>query len=204
MINIGGRISTIRTAQGLSLREVCNRLGWEHTPRLSQYENNNREPTLAVLESIADVLGVSLQELLFGQENTTTATHIDESGTVHIELHRPTSSGIWQAYGKIITLNKDMLDSGTQINALRAMQIENDQMEPYLSKGDFALIDTRCHEIIDGAVYLIAFGNSCVIRRAYSMPADSLLLNPDNQRHPPMNTSTHAIQVLGRVIWRGG
>ncbi|QRO34151.1 XRE family transcriptional regulator [Chromobacterium violaceum] len=205
MINIGNRISAIRAARGLSMRDVCNRLDWEHTSRLSQYENNNREPTLAILENIADALDVSLRELMFGQDSTAQASAVaDEHGTIHIELQRLVSNGVWQASGKIITINKDMLPNNTTISALRGIQIENDHMEPYLSKGDVALVDTMYHEIVDGAVFMIGFNNSWVIRRAYSMPADAVLLNPDNQRHPPMNTLSSAIQVLGRVIWRGG
>ncbi|WP_047238172.1 XRE family transcriptional regulator [Chromobacterium subtsugae] len=205
MINIGSRIGAIRAARGLSMREVCNRLDWEHTSRLSQYENNNREPTLAILESIADALDVSLQELMFGQDPTVAApAFADEHGTIHIELQQLASNGTWQAAERIITINKDMLPSGTKVGALRGIQIENDHMEPYLSKGDVALVDTTHREIVDGAVFMIGFSNSWVIRRAYSMPADAVLLNPDNQRHPPMNTLSNAIQVLGRVIWRGG
>ena len=62
-MNTGEKIKKIRKMQGLTQRELANKLGT--TPQnLAQYENNKRNPKYWTLQKIAEVLNVSLEELL--------------------------------------------------------------------------------------------------------------------------------------------
>ncbi len=61
-IKIGNRIKKLRKDKNISQKDMANML---NIPRstYSNYENNNREPSIKLLEKIAEILNVSLGEL---------------------------------------------------------------------------------------------------------------------------------------------
>jgi transcriptional regulator with XRE-family HTH domain len=78
---MGDRLRVERRARGLSLRELADRLGVSPS-LISQVETGRARPSVSTLYTIANELGVSLDELLFadrrnGQDgdDTPTATH---------------------------------------------------------------------------------------------------------------------------------
>lgn len=62
-IQIGSRIKEIRKSQGLSQRDIAKKLDMAFST-YSNYENNNREPSFEILKKIADILGVSVAQLV--------------------------------------------------------------------------------------------------------------------------------------------
>ena len=62
-INVGSNIKSIRTAKGISQTQLAERMGClQH--EVSRWENGSRTPALRSLQKIADVLGVTVGELL--------------------------------------------------------------------------------------------------------------------------------------------
>lgn len=64
VVKIGNRIRKFRTEKGLSQKEMATLTGIPYST-YSNYENNNREPNLQQLNKIANILGISLQNLVF-------------------------------------------------------------------------------------------------------------------------------------------
>lgn len=62
-IQVGNRIKEIRKSKGLSQRDVATKLHMAFST-YSNYENNNREPNFETLKRIADVLDVSVAQLI--------------------------------------------------------------------------------------------------------------------------------------------
>ena len=63
-VSIGAEIRRLRLDAGLSLRRLADMAGIDHG-HLSLIERGLREPSLAVLTSIADALGGSITPLFF-------------------------------------------------------------------------------------------------------------------------------------------
>lgn len=64
---MAGKLRAIREELGLSQSQMLARLGLEdsmHYGRISQYENDEREPTLMTLLSYAHVAGVHLEDIV--------------------------------------------------------------------------------------------------------------------------------------------
>ena len=64
---MASKLRTIREGLGLSQSQMLARLGLEdsmHYGRISQYENDEREPTLMTLLSYAHVAGVHLEDIV--------------------------------------------------------------------------------------------------------------------------------------------
>lgn len=62
-MNTGEKIKKIRKMQGLTQRELANKLGTS-PQNLAQYENNKRNPKYWTLQKIAEVLNVNIEALL--------------------------------------------------------------------------------------------------------------------------------------------
>lgn len=60
---IGSRIRKFRTESGLKQKEMADKIGVDRTS-LSSYENNKRVPDIFILCRIADVFGISLDNLI--------------------------------------------------------------------------------------------------------------------------------------------
>ena len=81
-----------REQKGLSQKEVSEKIGVAKST-YSLYESGNREPNVQTIKKIADVLGVSADELLgIDLDITTRAAHFD--GTEYTEEQQsPTDGG---------------------------------------------------------------------------------------------------------------
>lgn len=62
VVSLGARLREVRLASGLSLREVARQLGVSPS-FVSQLENGKSQPSVATLYSMAQLLGVSIDEL---------------------------------------------------------------------------------------------------------------------------------------------
>jgi transcriptional regulator with XRE-family HTH domain len=65
-IQIGSKIKAIRTERGLKQRQVATDLNIPYST-YSNYENNNREPSLYIITQIAKYFDVTIDELIFGR-----------------------------------------------------------------------------------------------------------------------------------------
>ena len=66
-LRMAAKLRTIREELGLSQSQMLARLGLEdtmHYGRISQYENDEREPTLMTLLSYSHVAGVHLEDIV--------------------------------------------------------------------------------------------------------------------------------------------
>lgn len=77
-----------REQKGLSQKEVSEKIGVAKST-YSLYESGNREPNVQTIKKIADVLGVSADELLgIDLDITTRAAHFDGTEYTEEQLNR--------------------------------------------------------------------------------------------------------------------
>ena len=86
VVQIGNRIRKFRIERGLSQKEMAKLTGIPYST-YSNYENNNREPNLAQLRKIANILGISPQNLVFeGSIYTEINFDADEEAASYLEI----------------------------------------------------------------------------------------------------------------------
>lgn len=96
---------------------------------------------------------------------------------------------------------------GLQSKNLRCMYAHGDSMEPYIQDGDALLVDLSETEITDNQVYAIRYGDALKVKRLFKRFDKSLRIVSDNREHPEeivQGEDLNNIQVLGKVVWRGG
>lgn len=110
LINIGARIKKLRKEKGIKQKEMAEKINIPSTT-YSNYENGHREPPPDVVISVAEVLGVEVEELL--GLNDLKRTLEKTINTMDIKIKRDKefldSQIIWSMKKKLETLGFNLL-----------------------------------------------------------------------------------------------
>jgi phage repressor protein C with HTH and peptisase S24 domain len=76
-------------------------------------------------------------------------------------------------------------------------------MEPLLRDGDEILIDRALRAFRDG-VHVVRLGDTLMVKRVAQAGAGRFALLSQNLAYPPVEVSAEEMEVIGRVVWKGG
>ena len=91
LLNLGRRVRQLRRAQGLTLRELGERVG-RTASSLSLVENGKREPGFSLVEALAQALGVGVAELAEGDI-------VDRRAQLEIALQLAQEESLYRSLG---------------------------------------------------------------------------------------------------------
>ena len=94
-------------------------------------------------------------------------------------------------------------EQGLEGAQLSAIQVEGDSMEPLLNDGDEILIDRSQRPFRDG-VHVVRLGDTLMVKRVASAGAGRFALLSQNLAYPPVNVEAEELEIIGRVVWKGG
>jgi len=80
-MNIGENIKKIREEKGLLQKQVAASVG-VHPSNYSKIEKGEREPSIEVLDKIAKLFGLSVDQIIHPEENTPQEVTINDKTTV--------------------------------------------------------------------------------------------------------------------------
>ncbi len=93
---------------------------------------------------------------------------------------------------------------GLEASKLALVSACGDSMEPTFSDGDLLLVDLRKVELKDGAIHVIRNNDHLLVKRMQVGLGDAVIIVSDNSRYRPLKTRRDCLDVIGRVVWRGG
>jgi phage repressor protein C with HTH and peptisase S24 domain len=95
--------------------------------------------------------------------------------------------------------------TATPFSQLAVVQMSGDAMEPTLTNGDQALVDTAQLNLKREGIYVLKLDDTMMIRRVTMHPATKrVTITSDNARYKPYeDLDPEALEALGRVIWIG-
>lgn len=98
---------------------------------------------------------------------------------------------------------------GYKRKSLVIIQVHGESMEPRLSDGDVALINTADKEIIDHRIYALRYGDDLRIKRLSRRYDGAIVISSDNPlpeyRDEVVPASDFGqLQIIGRAVWVGG
>ncbi|MBV5272213.1 MAG: helix-turn-helix transcriptional regulator [Lamprocystis purpurea] len=99
--------------------------------------------------------------------------------------------------------------SGLRAEHAAVLYMQEDSMEPSIRQGDVLLVDLGEQKIQDGGIFAIRYAHELRVRRLYRRYDGGLILRSENRGRypdetiPPADQDVH-VQVIGRVLWRGG
>ncbi|MFM5906013.1 MAG: helix-turn-helix transcriptional regulator [Novosphingobium sp.] len=86
---------------------------------------------------------------------------------------------------------------------LSAISVVGDSMEPVLRDGDDILVDQRPRPLHDG-IHVVRVGESLLVKRVQTGAGGRIVLESANPAYRPIELSADEVQVVGRVVWKGG
>lgn len=94
-------------------------------------------------------------------------------------------------------------EQGLEGAQLSAITVEGDSMEPLLRNGDEILVDRAPRPFRDG-VHVVRLGENLMVKRLAAAGPGRLTLLSQNLSYPPIEVSLADVEVIGRVVWKGG
>jgi len=99
-------------------------------------------------------------------------------------------------------------EMGLTPNALTALSVAGDSMDPTLSDGDEILVaraDTQFGGRLRDGIHVIRRDGTLMVKRLLFEREGQVSVISDNKAYPSdANVSLEEVEVLGRVVWKGG
>lgn len=92
---------------------------------------------------------------------------------------------------------------GLQPDHLSTIVVSGDSMEPTLRDGDEILVDRKPRPPRDG-IHVVRLGDSLLVKRLDTGRPGKIVLISDNAAYPPVECAGQDVEVIGRVVWKGG
>ncbi|MEY4160029.1 MAG: hypothetical protein RLZZ136_650 [Pseudomonadota bacterium] len=86
---------------------------------------------------------------------------------------------------------------------LSAIAVAGDSMEPLLRDGDEILVDTTPRPLRDG-IHVVRVGDALLVKRVQAGVPGRIILESENPGYRPIELPPEDIQIIGRVVWKGG
>lgn len=93
-------------------------------------------------------------------------------------------------------------EQGLDPRMLSAIAVMGDSMEPVLRDGDEILVDRTPRPLRDG-IHVVRLGDALHVKRLQPGQHHLTLLS-ENTIYPPIEAPLGEVEVIGRVVWKGG
>lgn len=208
-INFAKNLKKLREEKGFTKAELGRRVGVSDVT-VGYWETGKTEPRMGKIEMIANVLGVTTDDLLFDFKNTSEV----EIYTVPIKGHStqiPLYGSIAAGLPLEMIEAQDYIEVPTQITERYPnsflLKVVGDSMNKIIPSGAYALIDP-CEEVANGEVAAVTVnGYEATLKRFYKLQS-TLVLEPDsfNPEHSSQTfdlnkEDINTVKVIGKLVW---
>lgn len=196
---MGRRMQSLRHTQGLHVSTLSDLTGISRSS-IQNYEAGARQPSLAVLEKLANALGCSAAWLA-----TFNSTDVNDEN-MHYHLVNKPQVGQNPATVDSVMFSKQRLRTyGCDFETLKVYVNPDNLMFPDLLRGDELLIEHKVTELVDTEIYAIRSNDGRVIFRyaRRNVGRDGYTLYANNDAHfPPVviEEENSNVEIIGRVI----
>jgi hypothetical protein len=180
------------------------------------HESGQRSLSTEAAKRYADCLGVDFVWLLHGAGDSTAMVvagagkplnewaKFEANQFLHNLLNVPGDDelgrvlGAWQIPNEVISKACDVPKAG-----LRIVQMDSDDMEPTMRRGDPVLVDLGVTSMTAAGIYLLRSEHCYYFRRVEPLPGrdpPELRLSCDNMRYQPSTVRLDKVSVRGRAL----
>jgi hypothetical protein len=112
-------------------------------------------------------------------------------------------SGVELPVGQLRFSARWLKANGLEPAMLSAIEVEGDSMEPVLRDGDEILVD-RTPRPLRAGIHVLRVDEVLLVKRIERLGAERLRLISDNPAYAPVERPLDGVEVIGRVVWKGG
>lgn len=208
---VRARLVELASGQGVSLSRLSQMLG-KNASYLQQFVRKGSPRKLEEQDRgmLARFFGVAEEEL--GKSKEKSFSIPDKSRRSWIDVPRLTvgaSAGPGahpddeSVFGTIRFSAGWLRSMGIRPGQLSAIAVSGDSMEPTLRDGDEILVDRAQSGLRDG-IHVVRLGEALLVKRLDTSRPGRVVLISDNAAYPPVECAMGELQVIGRVVWKGG
>lgn len=200
----------------ISVRAFASKAGVSDTV-VRQYLSGKSEPSRTVLLAMARAAGVTVSWLATGEggmhpEDIHAGLVLDQDEYALVPRYDVQVSA---GHGSLVENDSQPVESmafrrdwirkmGLSVSHLALVTARGDSMEPTLADGDLLLVDLRQSAITDGAIHVLRNDGNILVKRLQRGLGDQVIVLSDNKIYGALETTEAALNVVGRVFWRGG
>lgn len=199
-LNFGDILKQLRQAKGMSQEEFASLLGTTKQV-VSRYENGQRTPKITVAQKYAEVLGISLNELL--GENVIEGQTIPDGFEPMPDMSSiPLVGRI--ACGEPITAEQNVegvVSVPSQWRSDFALLCRGDSMEPSIKDGDLVAIHIQ-PMVENGEVAAVRIDNEATLKHVYLYP-NYIELRPENPAYQSIikiGEEMNEVKIEGKAV----
>ncbi len=85
---------------------------------------------------------------------------------------------------------------------LTAIRVEGDSMEPTLRSGDEIFVDR--HKRSGEGIHVVRIGDALHVKQVQASAPGRITLISANDAYAPIELAREEVEVIGRVVWKGG
>ncbi len=186
-----GRVIGVAELFGVSQNTAANWLKGEGVPELAR------------LPEIAGILGTTVEQLVMGDQHA--GTHVIDERYVMVDMHGDDSPEAHAWY----TLPEALRSMGLP-TSIKMLAVGDDDMAPFLHRGDLAIYDPRVRRIQSNGVFVLCVNDRFLVRRVQRGLKGNVRLICDNPAFDDeildesefADESQEGIAVIGVVVGR--
>lgn len=220
----GKRLKETRTEKRMSLEELASKVGTSKTT-LSKYERALREPKITIINSVADVLGVSVDWLIGYEDNESkdishiynnletkrqqkvysfAENQLKEQNKISempkfIDVLGQTAAGSALNYGDSDIEKKEFktVPKGAQY----ALNVKGDSMEPLIQDGSIIFYKEQPN-VENGEIAIVELeGDGVTCKKVYfNFDEDKIILRSLNEKYEDMELQDYQVRIIGKVV----
>lgn len=199
-MTFGTKLKNIRLSLGLSQEEFAKKLGTTKQV-ISRYETEQRTPKITIAQEYADILGVSLHDLVDNSVDFPEASNIIPMPKM---AKIPLLGKI--ACGEPITAEENLegfVLAPENLSADFALTCKGDSMiGARILDGDIVLIRQQ-PDVEDGEIAAVLINNEATLKRVHKKTG-CLILNPANPAYEPIvitGEELNDVRIIGKAVY---
>jgi len=204
------RLRQLKQEQGVSYAQLARLLG-RNAAYLQQFVERGSPRELGERDRrlLAGFFGVTETELGAPQETSSTIGRV-AGGWIDVpRLALDASAGPGTVPAEEIPYDafrfsrRWLAEQNLAPDQLSSITVAGDSMEPLIRAGDEILVDRTPRPLRDG-IHVVRLGEVLHVKRLQAGPPGRVVLISANEAYPPMEVALDEIDVIGRVVWKGG
>lgn len=198
------KIRYYRKLRGISQEVLADKLGYKSFTTIQKWEDGTSSPPIGTVKKVADILGVTIEELTSDEEHSTDPTE----GITNLiyPAARPipilgticAGNGVWceDNFEGYFYIDKS-------IKADMCLEVKGDSMiDANIFDGDIAFIK-KTYDYQSGKIYAVVINdeNSAVLKKVH-WSNGSIILNPCNSEadYEPIATTEDNVTMVGECV----
>ena len=200
------RLTSLASETGNSLAALSRMIG-RNSSYLQQYitKGSPRKLEEEDRRRLAEFFGVTESELGAPEEKSSSRGEWDEVPRLALEASAgPGATAAEEIPFDAFRFSRRWLrENGLDPAQLSAIRVIGDSMDPLLRGGDEILVDRTPRAFREG-VHVVRLGEALHVKLLQAVPPDRLRLISKNPAYEPVEVAMEDVDVVGRVVWKGG